>query len=203
MVGQERGQRHLRGPVPGAGHTAAGLLLLGGFGGTPTPVWSLLVLLAVFPSSPQCRLPGNTTCQQNAMGLVGLHCSGSLLGISGWDLCSGSGRLQAGVGQCKGGQLPVPAPLPGAAGRAALLELEGWKKAGCSCWAELQDSGVEARLGFVWLQGVEQWPGTGSAPQALSAQRGPWAVTACLCVPAGTVQEGDLSMEQEGAELGS
>lgn len=68
--------------------------------------------LAEFASSPHCRLPGNTTCQQNAVGLLKLLPLRILL-------------LQA-EGITLEGDWP---PVPVAGGRAGILGLEGWKTA--------------------------------------------------------------------------
>lgn len=124
--GRSLRRRRLQGPVPGAGHAAAGLLCWGrGVWGDPHPSLEHCWCRWLFPSSPHCRLPGNTTCQQNAVGLIKLP----LLGIS-WS--------QAEVVGWKGDRPPVPS----ASERAVMLGLQGWKTVGCSSRAELRGFGL-------------------------------------------------------------
>lgn len=104
-------QRHLQSPMLGAG----------GIEGTRTPLQSIAGAAGgAFPSSPHFRLPGNTTCQQDAVGLIKLPPRG----IWWW---------QAEGATCQGDRSPLPSPVPSASGRAVMLGLEGWKTAGYSC----------------------------------------------------------------------
>lgn len=91
MVRQERVAGHLQGPMPAAGCAAAVLLCWRGLGGPPPQFGALLVPLAGFPSSPHCRLPGNTTCQQNAVGLM------ELLPLGIWQ-SQAEGMILGGIG---------------------------------------------------------------------------------------------------------
>lgn len=141
------GRGCLQGPMPAAGHAAAVLLCWRGLGGPPPHFGVLVVPLAEFASSPHCRLPGNTTCQQNAVGLLRL--------------------LPLRILQPQAGGIPLERdwpPVPGAGGRAVILGLEGWKTAGYSCWC----GGTPGQswevlvcfslTGIVWLWEVEPRP---------------------------------------------
>lgn len=97
----------------------------GGLGGPP-PSWERSWCRRMsFPSSPHRRLPGNTTCQRDAGGPVRLSPHG----------CERRGCF---------GKGPCPPPLL----PPAVPGLEGWRRAGCSSWAEPQARGVGAHGGF-------------------------------------------------------
>lgn len=165
-------QGYLQGPVPAAGHAAAVLLCWRGLGGPPLQFGVLLVPLAEFPSSPHCRLPGNTTCQQNAVGLMKLP------------------PLRILQSQAEGiileGDWP---PVPVAGGRAVILGLEGWKTAGYSsrCGGTPGQSCeilvCYSPVGICVAVGSRTSSVHGSALGALTAQREPSAFAAHPCAP--------------------
>lgn len=144
----------------------------GAWGGPSLQFGVLLVPLAEFPSSPHCRLPGNTTCQQNAVGLMKLP------------------PLRILQSQAEGiileGDWP---PIPVAGGRAVILGLEGWKTAGYSsrCGGTPGQSCeilvCYSPVGICVAVGSRTSSVHGSALGALTAQREPSAFAAHPCAP--------------------